>query len=281
MLGNTVTVGGVPGGGDAPKSFATRLGVAPRGSMSVVNAGGGHVELDYAKGIRWHQRRWVVWVVLAVAVAALFFGWRSARGPWERFRPRWAVWRDVRACMDDSPAATVVAFESDPARGRGLRGGRDYAAYLGGRAGRLTRYGYASTGRRLQRRGSPYLADPTLFMHARQAPGGPQRFVVVQGWMEFPGPLMNLHLSGQVWDVDVRFGEKPVEVARSAGPVLTDRPSEGSTTTLRVFAGQADAKDASHFTLEYEHGGRRGVIDGWLRAASGGGGDHVELKVRE
>lgn len=35
---------------------------------------------------------------------------------------------------------------------------------------------------------------------------------------------------------------------------------------LRVFAGQADPSDASHFTIAYDLDGQPGVIDGWLNA---------------
>ncbi len=35
--------------------------------------------------------------------------------------------------------------------------------------------------------------------------------------------------------------------------------------TLRIFAGQPDDADASHFTIGYELDGKRGTIDGWLR----------------
>jgi hypothetical protein len=44
----------------------------------------------------------------------------------------------------------------------------------------------------------------------------------------------------------------------------------------RIFAGQADPNDASHFTIEYEWpSGVRGTIDGWLRDD-----DHVDLQIR-
>lgn len=33
----------------------------------------------------------------------------------------------------------------------------------------------------------------------------------------------------------------------------------------RVFAGQIDPADASHFTIRFESGDRSGVVDGWLR----------------
>jgi hypothetical protein len=33
----------------------------------------------------------------------------------------------------------------------------------------------------------------------------------------------------------------------------------------RIYAGQLDPEDASHFTIDYEARGRRHTIDGWLR----------------
>jgi hypothetical protein len=219
-----------------------------------------------------------VWVLLGVSLVALYIGWRAARGPWGRFAQKWSDWRDLRACMTDSPGPEVVAFESEPWR---LRKSAGYAAYLGGRSGRLPMYAYRSMYRRLQSpNSSPFLFDPFLFLHARQAPGGRERLVVVQGWLEYPGAVMNVHLSGQIWDADVPFGSDPFEAARFAGPVLSDRPPEGGTTTLRVFAGQVDPLDASHFTIEYELYGKRGVVDGWLRGPAAGRGEEVELKVR-
>jgi hypothetical protein len=34
---------------------------------------------------------------------------------------------------------------------------------------------------------------------------------------------------------------------------------------LFIYAGQADAQDASHFTCEYEINGARGELDGWVQ----------------
>ena len=44
---------------------------------------------------------------------------------------------------------------------------------------------------------------------------------------------------------------------------------------LRVFAGQPDPADPTHFTIPYELDGRGGVIDGWLKD------DRIELRPRE
>jgi hypothetical protein len=243
-----------------------------------MNKGPGTLELDYAKPLRWHQRRWLVWVLLAASLVALYVGWRTSLGPRRRFSQKWAVRQNLRACMVDAPGPEVVAFEGHP---RSVQWSPGYAHYVGGRSGRVPMYAYHSTSRRLEGQDSPpRMYDPVLFLHARQAPGGPQRLVVVQGWLDYPGAVMNLHLSGQIWSVDVPFGSDPFEVARFAGPVLSDRPPEGGTTTLRVFAGQADPQDASHFTIEYWVDGKRGVVDGWLRAPTAGRAEKVELKVR-
>jgi hypothetical protein len=45
------------------------------------------------------------------------------------------------------------------------------------------------------------------------------------------------------------------------GVLRTDRPPGKS---LRFYAGQADPKDPSHFTIDYDFDGQRGTIDGWL-----------------
>ena len=45
------------------------------------------------------------------------------------------------------------------------------------------------------------------------------------------------------------------------GSLRAARPKEYE---LRFFAGQPDPKDASHFTVEYELGGVKNFIDGWL-----------------
>ena len=48
-----------------------------------------------------------------------------------------------------------------------------------------------------------------------------------------------------------------------------------SDKTLRIYAGQPDATDASHFTIAYQAGEKKGIIDGWLKED-----DTVELKLR-
>jgi hypothetical protein len=52
-------------------------------------------------------------------------------------------------------------------------------------------------------------------------------------------------------------------------------PWERHGAVTRVYAGEKDPVDASHFTIAIERGGKREVIDGWLR-----GDDRVLLEGR-
>jgi hypothetical protein len=45
---------------------------------------------------------------------------------------------------------------------------------------------------------------------------------------------------------------------------------------LRLYAGQPDPVDSSHFTIPYETTSGRGTIDGWLQAD-----DTVKMQVRD
>jgi hypothetical protein len=49
----------------------------------------------------------------------------------------------------------------------------------------------------------------------------------------------------------------------------------GDARAMRVYAGQADAKDAGHFTVGVVVNGTARVVDGWL-----GEDDRVVLEVR-
>src|SRR4051812_40981629 len=124
-----------------------------------MDAGPAMVALEYAKPLRWHQRRRLRWALLIISVAAICFAWRAGRQPLERFRERWAVWRDVRACLGDAPGPRVVAFESQPSRGAPLQRVKGYVGYVGGRAG-----------------GAPVYADPALIRPARER-GNPRPYM--------------------------------------------------------------------------------------------------------
>jgi hypothetical protein len=67
---------------------------------------------------------------------------------------------------------------------------------------------------------------------------------------------------------------RPVASVRVGAPLEEMKPIDYGNR-LRLFAGQPDVADASHFTIAYELDGRPGVIDGWLRD------DGIDLRPRE
>jgi hypothetical protein len=54
-----------------------------------------------------------------------------------------------------------------------------------------------------------------------------------------------------------------------------DEPSFSSSAD-RIYAGQPDPDDPSHFTFEYENRGVRKTVDGWLRED-----DPLRFHIRE
>ena len=119
---------------------------------------------------------------------------------------------------------------------------------------------------------SPLNADE-VFMHARRAAGGKARLVGVGfdpiAFMDgsdtpfvvcsiaYGTPLSSLRIRGQKFAEMLRFGVAP------------DEP-------LKLYAGQADPADESHFTIDYETPRGRGTIDGWLMPD-----ETVKLQLRE
>lgn len=92
-------------------------------------------------------------------------------------------------------------------------------------------------------------------------------------------------------DIDARTGASRRQLQRTLSLVLPDaaglvaaRARQGGVTVpqqvdygnvFRVFAGQPDPADPTHFTIPYEVDGHAGVIDGWLKE------DRIELRPRE
>jgi hypothetical protein len=91
---------------------------------------------------------------------------------------------------------------------------------------------------------------PPAFLHARQNRHGRQRLVTVL-----------FDSDGQMWRVESRQS-----VLHMGEAAIVDRDA---TRHARIFAGQPDPQDLSHFTIPIEfisgpRAGQRDVIDGWL-----------------
>ena len=117
------------------------------------------------------------------------------------------------------------------------------------------------------------MTETFVFLHRRRSPAGRDRVVAVRCW-----PLY-LTSASVVQAMD------PLVVEPAAAWPLTSRPirrqgrfSGGYPVdgVVKVFGGQPDPADPSHFTIAYTVNDRPGVLDGWLRDD-----DTVDLAVRE
>lgn len=75
-----------------------------------------------------------------------------------------------------------------------------------------------------------------------------------RGWVE-------LTLENEQSGVEMRGHWLPPPIRGSPGSLKID-----DSDRLRVFAGQPDPSDESHFTIAYDLDGQPGVIDGWLNS---------------
>jgi hypothetical protein len=105
-----------------------------------------------------------------------------------------------------------------------------------------------------------------IFLGQRISPGGNHRLV-----------CLRYHPESQ-WFTGRFFPQHNVEITCTYPGTLTKWPSahmQGAAYSIllqtpkipprvRVYAGQIDPKDASHFTIRYEMWGQSDFVDGWL-----------------
>jgi hypothetical protein len=117
------------------------------------------------------------------------------------------------------------------------------------------------------------LTQTVVFLHRRRSPSGRERVVAVRC------------LPGYLTSASVVQAFHPAVVEPAAPWPLTSRPvlREGRfpggypvDAAVRVFGGQSDAADPSHFTIPYTVNDLPGTLDGWLRDD-----DTVDLRVRK
>jgi len=223
-------------------------------------------ELRYAPrhGIarRLFARRDVL-IALAIIVAVIA-GFLILPSQWQAMRMRQYLRRLAQArtaCLTVSYPAGTIVFDDDPARSNPLMASGKYVSTHPslGRGGSFALlptpawdvYASMQGGVGSTSSGGGRVA-PVVFLHERTSPAGHRRLVVVQfGRMIGTDPFNRLFLYPYA-DPRTAAGQRMLEMGRT--------PTE--TTTL--YAGQPDASDASHFTIDYVLNGRTETIDGWF-----------------
>ena len=144
---------------------------------------------------------------------------------------------------------------------------------------------------------APLTGYPIVFLHARKTPAGQERLVRVEVIGEqkmretAATPQRNFTiLTERALAVSLYPSDTSLERARvlllnlhpaahpssaawfpaDSGANEKDRWQHGRVEfdprdLIRLYAGQPDPADESHFTIAYERDGRPGIIDGWLR----------------
>ena len=170
---------------------------------------------------------------------------------------RWRVNRLYRECAVYTMPATTAVWEEDAQHIKQLRGYEIVGSHSGNAAFFVPpawKQLNAAIGQQIQTWG-------TLFLHERTRPTSKRRLLVgvdIAGWSR-GGPVV---LFARVRTIS------PAAPMRLPVEEKVDHPSvhlSATEGTLRLFPGQADANDASHFTIDYMIGEQKGVIDGWLK----------------
>ena len=120
------------------------------------------------------------------------------------------------------------------------------------------------------------LDDALVFLHERRTSNGTSRIVAVGYLHAFANEAR--------WDRSFVFGVWKPGFGRGYPEVLNlgrecfIEPLRNlhEKDLLRLYAGQADSTDLSHFTIAYEVNGQPGTIDGWLKDD-----DTIKLEVRD
>lgn len=103
----------------------------------------------------------------------------------------------------------------------------------------------------------------TAFLHERTSPQGERRLVAIDLFTTgiVPNNVMGFNATSFDPSRAVRGPRALLTLTRGDGVTVTAQPGD----SFRVFAGQPDQNDPSHFTIDYEHNGTRHTLDGWLK----------------
>jgi hypothetical protein len=223
--------------------------------------------LEYARpqAPGWRRRLWwITPLALAAAIGTIYLITTWAVPTFER----WQDLRRQKRLMEYRAPADQIVFDTNPARAAQLVArSADYTLFPDpGHPPSITGVVHLPPQWRSRPSGigSMNSSNGLVFLHARTSPGGKQRLVAVEC-----DHRLTLQLSQGKLAPAIRLSAHSVRIGtlrQRASNALSSSTSRliPNTVDFRLFAGQPDPADASHFTIEYEAARARGTIDGWL-----------------
>lgn len=237
-------------------------------SIATEPAASSREALDYAPRPRAHRHRWLRRMVLAgMLIALLLISARWGRSAWTRA----AFLYHQRACMNYTAPPDQVVFDSNPARVAALVKDPNFVIYRGCAFRRLPSGWQAITA--AFARPSPHAI---VFLHERHVAAGSLSLVSLE--RTAAADESALFVDG--YDVDPIVLQpatlnQPLRGISGPSGDLDVLDGWGPHTDIRIYAGQPDPADASHFTIRFEMGGAIHTVDGYLNV-----GGRVTMKWR-
>lgn len=200
-------------------------------------------QLDYAPPPRRRARRRII--VAITALALLAGAWKYGPGAWDHARLLYYQGK----CLSYGGAADEVVYEDD------------------GKAVIRSRYSALLTNYHAVRSWPGAKQGALLFMHEMKTPEGEARLVTVEATLRigvFSRPQVEYERA--VMKLADLWSKRRNRTQYTHSTM--DRPplSAGQVYPLKIFAGQPDPQNPSHFTIRFELGGKEGMFDGWLES---------------
>lgn len=228
--------------------------------------------LEYSPPLPWHRRRRYRRgaILLALCVVAVVI-WLKGRQIWHRA----VVLYYQRQCLTYRTSPNFVAFEPDPSRAAVLLQQPEIYDYSGNLP--FPEFAAARVPACLQKlvtilKPTGFYGMSVGFLHERRNRRGERKLVVVAPPSD-PRSITYAIADVSSWRGATKTTWITIYFSSAYEEILLGRVDRAP---LRVYAGQPDPSDETHFTFRYELDGQPGTIDGYLRD-----GDDIEFRVRD
>jgi hypothetical protein len=257
----------------------------PEATSSTMNANASS-PLEYAVGEpvrRRRRRRRVVWGLLGVLVVAVWWLAGPAAYRWVRFCYCWNLClshrlSQGRVVYDDDPVAEPTLLAADPT----LRQVGPSLAYEVGPSVSVPAVAHVSPAYEYVL-GGPRPPTPLAFLHGRRTPKGGRWLVALSPRVIRFSTFRQFYFHFECQQArrgSASDGQPLAIMSHLNPPDPNSDPEDYPHVPLRLYAGQADPADESHFTVRYRVGDVTGTIHGWLEDDDDGKAAKVRFEAR-